>query len=125
MTHSIIILGGDQVEKQKIDETYNGLVQELKRGNIILSILSQLKTPQYGYSLVISLEEKKVPVEPGTLYPLLRRLEKQNILESTWVTDTSKPRKYYKLSENGKIIYDKLYNEWLEINKNMEKILKS
>jgi len=113
------------VDKKQTEEIYDGLIQELRRGNIILSVLSQLKTPQYGYSLVVSLEEKGIPVEPGTLYPLLRRLEKQNILESNWDTNTSKPRKYYRLSENGKNIYDKLCNEWFKINNNMEKILKS
>ena len=104
---------------------YNNLLQELRRGNIILSVLSQLKEPQYGYSLVILLEEKGMPVEPGTLYPLLRRLEKQEILESNWDTDTAKPRKYYKLSENGKKIYDDLCQEWTKITKNMENILKN
>jgi len=107
------------------ESTYNNLLQELRRGNIILSVLSQLEEPRYGYSLVILLEEKGIPVEPGTLYPLLRRLEKQEILESNWDTDTAKPRKYYKLSENGKKIYADLCQEWFKITKNMENILKN
>ncbi len=113
------------MENKLTDEIYNSLVQELRRGNIILSVLSQLHIPQYGYSLVVSLDEKGVPVEPGTLYPLLRRLEKQNILESTWDTNASKPRKYYKLSKNGGKVYDELCKEWFKIAKNMENILKS
>ncbi|MDD2371271.1 MAG: PadR family transcriptional regulator [Firmicutes bacterium] len=113
------------MKQEQNKDIFNSLVQELRRGNIILSVLSQLETQQYGYSLVVSLEEKGIPVEAGTLYPLLRRLEKQNILESNWDVDTAKPRKYYKLSENGKDIYEELCKEWFKITDNMKKILKS
>jgi PadR family transcriptional regulator, regulatory protein PadR len=111
------------VNDKNIQLVYNNLLQELRRGNIILSVLSQLNNPQYGYSLVVLLEEKGISIEPGTLYPLLRRLEKQEILESNWDTDTSKPRKYYKLSENGKKIYKDLCKEWFKMTESMEKII--
>lgn len=107
------------------DDMFNKLLLELRRGTIILSVLSQLKTSQYGYSLVLLLQEKGIPVEAGTLYPLLRRLEKQNLLESEWDVDASKPRKYYKLSEYGRTIYDKLCAEWFRMVENMDNILKS
>lgn len=109
---------------KNIQLVYNNLLQELRRGNIILSVLSQLNNPQYGYSLVVLLEEKGIPIEPGTLYPLLRRLEKQEILESNWDTDTSKPRKYYKLSEYGKKIYKDLCTEWFKMTDSMEQIIR-
>jgi PadR family transcriptional regulator PadR len=41
-----------------IQDTINGLMQELRRGTIIIGVLSQLSEPQYGYSLVTILEEK-------------------------------------------------------------------
>lgn len=103
---------------------YNNLLQELRRGNIILSVLSQLTEPQYGYSLVVLLEEKGISIEPGTLYPLLRRLEKQEILESSWDTDASKPRKYYRLSKSGKKVYQELCQEWFKMTASMEKIIR-
>lgn len=106
------------------EELLNGLLLELRRGTIIISVLSQLKIPQYGYSLVVSLEEKGIPVEAGTLYPLLRRLEKQNLLESIWDTDTSKPRKYYKLSDFGNEIFNELCTEWYKMADHMNAILK-
>ncbi len=109
---------------ENLKVVYNNLLQELRRGNIILSVLSQLREPQYGYSLVVLLEEKGISIEPGTLYPLLRRLEKQEILESNWDTDTSKPRKYYKLSENGEEIYKDLCGEWFKMVESMEQIIK-
>lgn len=107
------------------DELFEGLLLELRRGTIILSVLSQLKSPQYGYSLVVLLEEKKIPVDAGTLYPLLRRLEKQNLLESNWDVEAAKPRKYYKISSYGKEIYDRLCGQWFEMVRNMDNIIKS
>ncbi|HBT65332.1 MAG TPA: PadR family transcriptional regulator [Ruminococcaceae bacterium] len=85
---------------------------ELKRGVLTLAILSQLESPQYGYSLLQTLIDKQVDIEAGTLYPLLRRLEKQNILESEWDTSESRPRKYYSLSETGKKLYHSLKASW-------------
>lgn len=68
----------------------NSMVQELRRGTIILGVLSQLSEPQYGYSLVTILQERGINVEAGTLYPLLRRLEKQGLLNSEWDTNEAR-----------------------------------
>lgn len=99
------------------------MLQELRRGTITLSLLSRLRTPQYGYSLVESLEGKGFPVEPGTLYPLLRRLEKQGLLTSEWETGGSKPRKYYVLSDSGKTVFQQLRGEWDAITSNLNALL--
>mgnify|MGYP005817317079 CR=1 FL=1 len=82
----------------RMDELLNTFLIELKRGTLVLSVLSQLSEKEYGYSLVQKLEEKGVTIEPGTLYPLLRRLEKQELLSSEWDTTESRPRKFYVLS---------------------------
>lgn len=113
------------MEENKIDDMFDSLLLELRRGTIILSVLSQLKSPQYGYSLVVLLEEKGIPVDAGTLYPLLRRLEKQNLLESNWDVEVAKPRKYYQLNTFGTMIYDRLCAQWFEMVKHMDKIIKS
>lgn len=105
------------------DETINGLLQELRRGTIIIGVLSQLFEPQYGYSLVSSLEEKGMSIDPGTLYPLLRRLEKQELLESKWDTNEARPRKYYLLSSTGKDVYRQLCEEWKHITTSLERLI--
>jgi len=107
-----------------IDELINSLTVELKRGTMVLLVLSQLHSNEYGYSLVQKLEGKNVPIEAGTLYPLLRRLEKQNLLVSKWDTSESRPRKFYTLSEDGKEVYKKLKKEWSQISKLLDTILK-
>jgi PadR family transcriptional regulator, regulatory protein PadR len=111
------------VETNKQDQLFDSLVSELRRGTIVISVMSQLKTPQYGYSLVVLLEEKGIAVDAGTLYPLLRRLESQGFLESSWDVESTKPRKYYQLSEYGKTIYEKLCAHWFCMVENMNKII--
>ena len=105
------------------EEILGGLTLELRRGTIVLSVLSQLEQPKYGYSLVQILEEKGVPVDAGTLYPLLRRLEKQGLLQSEWETAGPKPRIYYLLTESGKLAYRKLSSLWRELVQNMDGLL--
>lgn len=106
------------------NELINSLTVELKRGTLVLLVLSQLRTNEYGYSLVQKLEEKNAPIEAGTLYPLLRRLEKQNLLVSEWDTSESRPRKFYTLSEEGKEVYTQLKSEWRSISNLLEELLK-
>ena len=65
---------------------------ELRRGTLTLCVLSQMAEKKYGYALVQSLEGKGVPIDPNTLYPLLRRLEGQGLLASSWETVTAKRR---------------------------------
>ena len=94
------------------EEVLSGLLMELRRGTIVLSVLSQLSEPRYGYSLVTILTEYGMPVETNTLYPLLRRLEGQGLLISEWNTEESKPRKYYCITPEGKEVYEKLKKQW-------------
>jgi len=107
------------------DEMLDSLVMELRRGAVILGVLSRLFESQYGYSLVQDLEAKGFAIEPGTLYPLLRRLEKQGLLESSWDTSESRPRRYYRLSSRGKEVYKKLCAEWQELNEKITLLIES
>jgi PadR family transcriptional regulator PadR len=106
-----------------IDDLISSLVVELKRGTLVLSVLSQLHTPEYGYSLVQKLEKKNVIIEAGTLYPLLRRLEKQLLLTSEWDTSESRPRKFYGLSDKGTEVYHRLKSEWISLSKQLDKLI--
>lgn len=108
----------------ELDEIIQSLTQELRRGTIVISVLSQLDGPQYGYTLVKNMEDKGVKVDTNTLYPLLRRLEKQNILISEWETDGNKPRKYYKRTLFGDAVYEKLLQQWQEMTDCMQRLLK-
>ena len=104
------------------NDILSGLILEIRRGTIVLSVLTKLKNPMYGYSLVSELSGSGIAVEANTLYPLLRRLESQGLLESQWETSGSKPRKYYNTTVMGLEIQEKLKKNWLETVDSMEKL---
>lgn len=113
-----------QTAESEFNKIYENLSLELRRGTVVLSVLSQLQQPQYGYSLVEQLKAKGFPVEAGTLYPLLRRLESQHLLKSIWETDGAKPRKYYGLTDSGVRMLQQLSQEWQAVTQSMIGLLK-
>ena len=106
------------------DELLQGLIVDLRRGTLVLAVLSSLSHAKYGYSLLQDMENQSIRIEANTLYPLLRRLESQGVLESKWDTAESRPRKYYTLSEMGKRLYTLLRDEWRRMAHEIENILK-
>ncbi|NMA78012.1 MAG: PadR family transcriptional regulator [Actinomycetales bacterium] len=87
-------------------------LQELRRGTVVLACLQLLRTPGYGYGLLQDLEGHGFATDANTLYPLLRRLEKQEFLTSEWNTDESRPRKFYRTSPEGERLAGTLTAEW-------------
>lgn len=105
------------------DKILLNLQQELKRGTLVLAVLLNSSEPCYGYSLVNSLNDSGIDIEQNTLYPLLRRVEKQGLLESSWDTSESRPRKYYQISKLGIKVRDQLCEEWLRTNGVIKKMM--
>jgi DNA-binding PadR family transcriptional regulator len=105
------------------NKTLINIQQEMKRGTLVLAVLTQMDKPQYGYSLIQALNDQGLAIEQNTLYPLLRRLEKQELLESVWQVEDNRPRRYYQISEQGKSIRDLLTKEWHSLNATMSKLI--
>ncbi len=105
------------------DDQISSLRLELRRGVVVLAVLSQMDTAGYGYSLIQQLAGKGLDIEEGTLYPLLRRLEKQGLLESKWEVGESRPRKYYRISPAGRDVLNTLSADWFETVAVMANIL--
>lgn len=78
----------------------------------MLACLALLKRPNYGYALLAALETSGFAVDANTLYPLLRRLEKQGLVTSEWSTDESRPRKFYVVTEEGAALAATLTTDW-------------
>ena len=100
--------------------------KELNAGTsslVLLSVLNRSDTPMYGYQIAKLLQESgpDIPMmKQGTLYPVLRSLEENGLLESTVEPSVSgPPRRYYKITGNGQ---DALA-EWLEIWKQTKKFV--
>nr|WP_295972676.1 PadR family transcriptional regulator [uncultured Bacillus sp.] len=107
-----------------MSDLLQSLTTELRRGSLTLAVLSQLDTPQYGYSMAQRMEQSGIVMEQSTLYPLLRRLEKQELVTSHWDTTESRPRKYYVLSDFGKEIFLELKGEWERMSRELNHLLK-
>ena len=91
------------------------LALELRRGTLALAVLSELRQSQHGYSLTRRLTERGLDVEQGTIYPMLRRLDEQGLLESRWDVGGARPRKYYTLSSQGAEALEALSRLWREL----------
>lgn len=97
---------------------------ELRRGSLILAVLAALRSEQYGYTLRKALEEQGLDVDEGTLYPLLRRLESQGLLQSEWREEEKRNKRFYKLSAEGRTVFKQLLAEWQELETSLKGILK-
>jgi DNA-binding PadR family transcriptional regulator len=98
--------------------------QELRRGTVVLACLALLERPEYGYALLETLNAAGVTVDGNTLYPLLRRLEKQGLLTSEWNTDESRPRKFYRVSPEGSLARTSLVREWEDLVASISRLTK-
>lgn len=105
-----------------LSELLDGMTLELRRGTVVLCVLCKLKEPMYGYSLLNNLIETGIQVEANTLYPLLRRLEGQGLLESRWDTSEAKPRKYYQTTSQANELCQKLIEQWEILICRMKKV---
>ncbi len=97
---------------------------ELRRGCLVLAVLAELRTEQYGYTLRKGLADRGLEVDEGTLYPLLRRLESQGQLVSEWREQDKRNKRFYKISRDGKLVLKQLLTEWQGIGLSLEEILK-
>ncbi len=104
-------------------ELLDNTVLELRRGVIVLAVLNQLREEQYGYSLLKMLSDQGLEIDQGTLYPLLRRLETQGLLQSTWKLEEARPRRYYVISDAGRSILPQLKEEWAGMVATMGRLL--
>jgi PadR family transcriptional regulator, regulatory protein PadR len=104
------------------DETTAGHIQELRRGTVVLACLVRLRRPDYGYALLESLNTLGILVDANTLYPLLRRLEKQGLLTSEWNTDEARPRKFYRTSPAGEQLAGVLTADWKNIDRALTRL---
>ena len=93
-------------------EYLDTLRSEIRRGAIVLAVLGQLRAEHYGYSLRKALAEQGLVVEEGTLYPLIRRLEQQGLLTSEWRVEDRRRKRFYRLSGQGRDVFDQLSRDW-------------
>src|SRR5262245_17990966 len=102
---------------------FDTLRLELRRGSLTLAVLAQLRSEHYGYTLRKALGDLGLDIDEGTLYPLLRRLEAQNLLTSEWREEGGRNKRFYRLSAEGRQMLKQLLAEWQGLNTTLNRIV--
>ena len=97
---------------------------EMNRGFLQVLVLAALEKAMYGYMMIKRFEKMGYIVEENTLYPLLRRLEKNSLIESEWDVSEGRPKKYYSILKEGKAVRNHLLKIWSEQDKILNKLAK-
>ena len=93
---------------------------------MILSILT--RGENYGYAIIQelrNLSDSEIQWTDGMLYPVLRRLEKQGLIQSKWrVGDNGKRRRYYRIRKLGTVQLKEHKRQWTITNRVLTKLWK-
>jgi len=100
---------------------------QMRKGVLEYCILSILqKEDAYVAEILKTLKEAKMLVVEGTIYPLLTRLKNAELLTYRWEESTSgPPRKYYSLTNNGKIFLEELNSTWNDLQNAVKLVTES
>jgi len=104
-------------------DLFENIRLELRRGFLIVAVLAQLRKEHYGYTLRKDLADLGLEIDEGTLYPLLRRLETQELLTSEWREENNRKKRFYRLSPDGRQILKQLLTELEKINSSLNRIV--
>ena len=100
---------------------------QLRKGLMELAVLAALEArARYGLDILEAVQASGLKLTEGTLYPLLGRLHKENKLSAQWIEDkgASHPRKYYRLTKEGKTQLLRMKQSWLEHTRIINQLLK-
>lgn len=97
---------------------------QMRKGVLEFCILSVLKDGEaYTSDILETLKDAKMLVVEGTIYPLLTRLKNEGLLSYRWEESTGgPPRKYYDLTETGKLFLTELSGTWSELQQAVNKV---
>lgn len=94
---------------------------QMRRGILEFCILSVISRGEiYASDILSELKEARLIVVEGTLYPLLTRLKNAGLLQYNWKESLQgPPRKYYALTENGRVFLRELEQTWKELTESV------
>jgi PadR family transcriptional regulator, regulatory protein PadR len=104
-------------------DVFENLRLELRRGCLALAVLAYLREERYGYALRKALVDGGIAIDESTLYPLLRRLESQGLLQSEWREDEKRTKRFYRLSPAGEQMLPRLGAEWRTLSQPIAQLL--
>ena len=89
---------------------------------IVLAVVSQEEQGTYGYKITQDVRQI-MEVSESTLYPVLRRLQKDDYLETYDMEFAGRNRRYYRLTSNGMIKLDEYRKSWIDYKRTIDEIL--
>lgn len=95
-----------------MDPEISNFETEMNRGFLQILVLALLEKDMYGYAMVRTIRDLGYEVEENTLYPLLRRLEKNGWVKSKWDIGEERPRKFYGITDAGRSLRAELLGIW-------------
>lgn len=100
------------------------MITQLKKGALEMCVMALLeKEDRYGYELVTLISEE-IDVTLGTIYPLLKRIKNEGLVETKTVDSPDGPsRKYYHLTEKGHQVLQENIGEWMAFTRRINRIL--
>ena len=100
---------------------------QVKKGTLAFIVLNVLKNNEfYGYELIEEIRKHtEIEIAEGTLYPLMNRLKKEELVSSKWVEQSSGiPRKYYLLTDIGNNTLNEMKKYWENLENAIKNIIK-
>ncbi len=107
-----------------MDPEISNFETEMNRGFLQVLVLALLEKDTYGYAMVRTIRDLGYEVEENTLYPLLRRLEKNGWVRSKWDVTEDRPRKFYGITDAGRALRAELLAIWKKQNDILSELMK-
>ncbi len=107
-----------------MDAEIGSFVTEMNRGFLQILVLALLEKEMYGYAMVRTVRDLGYEVEENTLYPLLRRLEKNGWVKSHWDVSEDRPRKFYGITATGRSLRAQLLEIWKKQDRILRQVIK-
>jgi len=114
----------DKQQPRPAEADIGSLETEMNRGFLHILVLALLEKDMYGYSMAKHIDGLGYKVEENTLYPLLRRLEKNGWIASKWDLTEDRPRKFYAVTAEGRALRSALLDRWKVQNRVLDEIIK-
>jgi PadR family transcriptional regulator len=105
-----------------MDEELNFFETEMNRGFLQMLVLVMLEQRMYGYAMIKYLGQIGYTVEENTLYPMLRRLERNGWISSKWDVSGDRPKKFYVITDKGRVVREQALKLWIEQNEILGKM---
>ena len=103
-------------------------ISQLRRGVLEFCVLALLREAErYAFEIVHALSQADgLVTTEGTLYPLLSRLRKDGVVDTTWrESATGPPRRYYRLSADGEVLLANFTHEWERFRDSVDGLLQT